>query len=367
MTRERLSNRQLNRATLARQMLLERSDMGIADATAFLLGLQGQVSEGPYQGLWSRLKDFRHEDVTALIVDRTLLRGSTMRSTLHLHTADDMIGIREFVQPVLERTWHGAFGKKRFGNNDKEKVRKAAVKLLDKSPMTSGELGKALQEKFPEGEALAKAVLVQVMEVLIQIPPTRIWGSGHAPISTRVQNWVPGPYKRTIPRETLVRRYLAAYGPASVNDMQAWCGMTKLGETFEALRPELVTFEGEDGRELFDLPDAPRPEAETHAPVRYLPLYDNVYLGFDNRRRMLEENDMKRVNMLREFKPAVLIDGIVSAGWTIEEKKGDAVLTVEPYHKVSKAEVREAETEGLAFLKFMRPEANSWDVRVVGA
>jgi hypothetical protein len=364
MARDRLSNRQLNRATLARQMLLERSDMGIADAVVWLLGLQGQQSHDPYIGLWSRLTGFTHEALTALIVDRTLLRGSTMRSTLHLHTADDMIGIREFVQPVLERSWNGAFGKRRFGANDREKVRKAGVKLLDKAPMTSGELGRALQEKFPEGEALAKAMLVQTMEVLIQIPPTRIWGSGHAPISTRVQNWVPGPYQRTIPRETLVRRYLAAYGPASVADMQAWCGMTKLGEVFETLRPELMTFEGDDGRELFDLPEAPRPDAQTPAPVRYLPMFDNVYLGYDNRRRMLEENDTKRANMLREFKPAVLIDGVISAGWGIDEKKGNAVLSVEPYHKITKRDVRDVEKEGLALLRFIRPEAKSYNVRV---
>lgn len=361
---QRLTDRQLNRATLARQMLLERSDTGIAEATAFLLGLQGQQSHDPYVGLWTRLNGFTHEAMTALILDRTLARGTTMRATLHLHTADDMIGIRKFVQPVVDRMWQGAFGKRRFGDNDKQKVRKAGVKLLDKSPMTSGALGKALQEKFPEGEALAKAMLVQTMELLIQIPPTRIWGSGHAPISTRVENWLPAPHKRTIPRETLVRRYLAAYGPASVNDMQAWCGMTKLGETFEALRPELVTFEGADGRELFDLPDAPRPAADTPAPPRFLPLYDNVYLGFDNRHRMLEENDLKRANMLREFKPAVLIDGIISAGWTIEVKQGAAVIDIEPYHKLSSQHRQPLEDEALAFLKFMREDATSHDVRI---
>lgn len=360
----RISDRQLNRATLARQMLLERSDMGLEEAVAFLLGLQAQVSEGPYQGLWSRLSGFRHEALTKLITDRKLLRATSMRATLHLHTVDDMIGLREFVQPVVERMWQAAFGKRRFGANDKEKVRKAGVKLLDKGPMTGGALGKALQEQFPEGEPLAKSVLVQVVETLIQIPPTRIWGSGHAPILTRIENWVPGPYSRPIPRETLVRRYLAACGPASVMDMQSWCGVTKLGEAFEALRPELVTFEGEDGRELFDLPDAPRPDADTPAPVRFLPLYDNVYLGFDNRRRMLEENDLKRVNMLREFKPAVLIDGIIAAGWVITAKKGAAVIEIEPYHEMTKAQRREVEEEGLAFLRFMHEDAESYDVSV---
>ncbi|HEY9009958.1 MAG TPA: winged helix DNA-binding domain-containing protein [Devosia sp.] len=362
---QRLTERQLNRATLARQMLLERSDTAPEDAVGFLLGQQGQQSQDPYIGLWSRLKDFRHEALTGLITERKLLRATSMRATLHLHTVNDMIGLREFVQPVVERMWQSAFGKRRFGANDKATVHKAGVKLLDKGPMTANELGKALQEQFPEGEQLAKSVLMQVLEVLIQIPPTRIWGSGHAPILTRIENWVPGPYSRPIPPETLVRRYLAAYGPASVMDMQAWCGMTKLGAAFEALRPEILTFEGEDGRELFDLPDAPRPDADVAAPVRFLPLYDNVYLGFDNRRRMLEENDVKRVNMLREFKPAVLIDGIVAAGWVVTEKKGAALLEIEPYHAISKKQRREVEEEGQKFLNFMREDAKSYDV-VVG-
>ena len=362
-----LTDRQLNRATLARQMLLERSDRSIEDAVAFLLGLQGQQTHDPYIGVWSRLKQFRHEEMTALILDKTLVRATTMRATLHLHTADDLLGLREFVQPVVERMWQSAFGKRRFGDNDKAKVRKAGVKLLDKGPMTSGALGKALQEKFPEGEPLAKAVLMQVVETLIQVPPTRIWGSGHAPMLTRVENWLPAPHRRTIARETLVRRYLAAYGPASIMDMQAWCGMTKLGEVFEALRPELVTFTGADGRELFDLPDAPRPDADTPAPPRFLPLYDNVYLGFDNRRRMLAENDLKRVNMLREFKPAVLIDGIVSAGWVITDKKGAALIEIEPYHALGKQHLQPMEAEALAFLKFMREDAKSYDVSVLPA
>ncbi|RYE82883.1 MAG: winged helix DNA-binding domain-containing protein, partial [Hyphomicrobiales bacterium] len=162
-----LTDRALNRATLTRQMLLERSGRTIPEATEFLLGLQGQVSEGPYQGLWSRLQDFRHADMTALILDRTLVRATSMRATLHLHTAVDLLGLREFVQPVVERNWQGAFGKRRFGANDKEQVRRAGVKLLDERPMTSGELGKALQQQFPEGEPLAKAVLMQVLETLV--------------------------------------------------------------------------------------------------------------------------------------------------------------------------------------------------------
>lgn len=357
MTRPILTNRQLNRATLARQMLLERSDMGLAEAVQFVIGLQGQVSEGPYQGLWSRLRDFRHEALTALIVDRTLVRATSLRSTLHLHTVDDLLGLRPHVQPTLDRMWQSAFGNRRFGGNDVAAVQKAGVRLLDEGPMTGGQLGAALSEEFPDGEPLAKSVLLQVKDILVQIPPTRIWGSGHAPLLTRAQNWVPKPHKRPMTREALVLRYLAAYGPASVNDMQAWAGMTRLSEAFGGVRDQLVEFEGEDGRVLYDLPDAPRPEADTPAPVRFLPDYDNVLLGFADRSRIVGADDQKRlVELSRSFR-AVLIDGVVTASWSIAREKDQATLTVTPFRKLLKREIRDIEREGVAYLGFMEPGA----------
>ncbi|MEO6394466.1 MAG: winged helix DNA-binding domain-containing protein [Devosia sp.] len=363
MPLQRLSNRQLNRATLARQMLLERSAMRPAEAAAFLGGLQAQQSNDPYIALWSRLDGFTHEALTRLIVDRVLVRATSMRGTLHLHTADDLIGFRALVQSFLEAGWKSNF-LKRFGNEDKAKVRKAGVKLLDKGPMTAGALGKALKEKFPSAEALALAVMLQMSETLIQIPPTRIWGNGNAPLLTRIENWLPPPYKRPLSRIDLVRRYLRAFGPASINDMQIWCRLTKLGSEFDALGDELVRFEDADGRVLYDFPDAPRPDPDIPAPVRFLPLYDNVYLGYDNRRRMLVDADLKRINLFADFKPAVLVDGVIAAGWVVSVKKNAALLEIEPYHRLSKAQVREVETEGLAFLRFMQERADSFDVRV---
>ncbi|CAN7581248.1 winged helix DNA-binding domain-containing protein [Devosia sp. LjRoot16] len=359
-----LTDRQLNRATLARQMLLERSDMGITDTIAWLLGMQAQQTHDPYIGLWSRLEGFTHQALTALIVDRTLARATTMRGTLHLHTVDDLIGIRAEMQPFLRSVWLSNF-KKRFGGNDEAAVLELARKLLDAEPMTAGQLGKRLSERFPVGEPLAMTMLLQSTDTLIQIPPTRIWGSGHSPVITRIGNWLPAPYERPIARETLVRRYLAAYGPASVADMQSWSRLTKLGEVFEALRPALVSFTTPDGRELFDLPDAPRPDADTPSPVRFLPLYENAILGYDNRRRFLVQGDELRGDFVNNVKPGVLVDGLMSAGWGIDSKKGAAVLTVTPYHQLRKKDVAEIEREGLQFLRFMEEEAETFDVRVL--
>jgi hypothetical protein len=365
---ETLTDRQLNRATLARQMLLKRADMGIADAVGFLGGLQAQQSNDPYIALWSRLAGFTQDQLTSLIVDRTLARATSMRGTLHLHTADDLIGIRPLVADFLKGMWTSNF-RKRFGSEDEKKVRRAGVKLLDaKAPMTAGALGRALQEKFPTAEPQSLAVLLQVTETLVQVPPTRLWGNGSAPLLARVETWLPTPHERPLSRIDLVRRYLRAFGPASVNDMQVWCRLTKLSAEFELLKDELLAFQDEDGRTLYDFPDAPRPAADTPAPVRFLPLYDNVYLGYDDRRRMLAAGDSKRINLLLAgFKPAVLVDGIVSAAWSIETKKGAARLVVEPYRRLRKADVRDIEREGLAFLGFAEPGAESGDIAVLSS
>src|SRR5690606_9905199 len=142
-------------------------------------------------------------------------------------------------------------------------------------------------------------------------------------------NWLPPPHARPLSRKELVRRYLAAFGPASVGDMQTWCRLTKLGAEFTALGDEIVRFADEDGRELYDLPEAPRPDPETPAPVRFLPLYDNVYLGYDDRRRLLGRETAHLLKLFQAFKPAVLVDGVVAASWTIAAKKGAAVIEIE--------------------------------------
>jgi hypothetical protein len=364
MAAQVLSTRALNRATLARQMLLERSDMPIVEAVRFLGGLQAQQSNDPYIALWSRLNGFRHEELTALIVERRLNRATTMRGTLHLHTADDLLGFRALVQPFLSAQWKSNF-LKRFGSEDRKAVIRAGIRLLDKAPMTAGALNKKLKEKFPSAEPIALSALLQLTEILVQIPPTRIWGTGSAPILTRVENWLPPPRQRPLSREDLVRRYLRAFGPASVNDMQIWCRLTKLGAEFEKLKDELVVFEDESGRTLYDFPDAPRPDEDTPAPVRFLPLYDNVYLGYDDRRRMLSDETAHLMNMFQSFKPAVLVDGTINAGWTVSSRKGAATLEIELYRKMTKRELGDLEAEGQRFLAFMEPEAKSRDIAFV--
>jgi hypothetical protein len=347
-----LTDRQLNRATLARQWMLERSDVAIPDAIAFLLGLQAQTSAGPYQALWNRLAGFRHQDLTPLIEDKCLLRATSMRTTLHLHTADDMRSIRPVMQPVLDRTWSSTF-RKRVGSADRAEVHKRGVELLDQSPLTSGELGKRLAETWADAEPLALAQVLHCSETLIQIPPTRVWGHGGPPLLSRIENWAGAPVGPAIALPDLVRRYLAAYGPASVMDMQNWSGLTKLAPAFEALRGELVEFTGEDGRMLYDIPNGLLPDPDTPAPVRFMPEYDNVWLGFADRYRIQPELARNRMVLVNGYIAAYTVDGFIAGSWTLKRNKDDIAITILPFRTLTKAETSDVEAEAHAHGAFL--------------
>jgi hypothetical protein len=356
-----LSDRQLNRATLARQWMLERSAVSIPDAIAFLLGLQAQTSAGPYQGLWNRLAGFRHQDLTALITDKSLLRATTMRTTLHLHTAADMRAMRPVMQAVLDRTWNSTFSR-RVAGADRDAVHRRRVELLDQGPLTSGALGKALAETWPEAEPLALAQLLHCRETLIQVPPTRVWGHGGAPLLSRIENWTGKALDEAIALPDLVRRYLAAYGPASVMDMQSWSGLTKLAPAFEALRGELIEFAGEDGRILYDIPDGLRPDADTPAPVRFLPEYDNVWLGFADRYRIQPQLAKDRMVLVNGYVAAYTVDGFIAGNWTMTRKKDVLAITILPFRQLTPAETADVEAEARATGAFLSEGKGTVDV-----
>lgn len=357
-----LTDRQLNRATLARQWMLDRADVAIPDAISFLLGLQAQTSAGPYQALWNRLRDFRHEDLTALILDKSLLRATSMRTTLHLHTAADMRAIRPVMQPVLDRTWQSTFGK-RIAGADRADVHRRGVELLDQAPLTSGDLGKELAKTWPQSEPLALAQVLHCSETLIQIPPTRIWGHGGPPLLSRIENWAGTPVGPAIDLPALVLRYLAAYGPASIMDMQNWSGLTKLASAFEAVKDQLVAFLGEDGRLLYDLPDGLRPDPQTPAPVRFMPEYDNVWLGYADRYRIQPELARNRMVLVNGYIAAYTVDGFISGNWTLKRSKDDIAITILPFRKLTNTETAAVEAEAHAHGAFLADGKGKLGVR----
>ncbi len=358
---EVLSRRALNRATLERQLLLRRSHRSLPDAVEHLVGLQAQVPLNPYTALWSRLEGFRPEELGKLLLARRLVRTVVMRATIHLVTADDCLLLRPLVQPILsaELRRHRDLSPKLAGV-DLAPVLAFARPLLA-VPQTGLQLRQALAERFPELDPAALAYACRCHLALVQVPPRGVWGRGGQVTSATAEAWLGRPLLAEPPLGDVVLRYLAAFGPARVADVATWSRLTGLRDVVERLRPQLRTFRDEQGRELFDLPDAPRPEPATPAPIRFLPEYDNLLLSHADRSRVISEND--RVALSHAGGTgfgSVLVDGFARAVWRVED--GALVVSHLPLAKRAHAAVA---AEGRRLLRFMTADAAGHDVRLV--
>lgn len=360
MTPDVLSLRALNRALLARQHLLERTDASVPDVVEHLVGLQAQEPRDPYIALWNRIRDFEPGHLEKLIEAGQLVRLTLMRGTIHLVTADDAVALRPLLQPVLERILLSR--RRGYAGADLAAVADAGHSILATEPMTYAELGKRLAERWPEQDAEALSRVVQVRVPLVQVPPRGLWHRSGAARHTPLDVWVPGRRPRGLSLERLIGRYLAAFGPASMRDAQAWCGLSKLAAVVEQLGKQIERFTGPDGTLLFDLPTAPRPDPDEPAPPRFLPYYENLVLGLDDRSRIFAPR-MPRFPS-NTFVRFVLIDGIFGATWKLTRKKDMVTLLIEPFVRVSKPDRAAIREEGLRLLETFEPDAKSRGVRV---
>ncbi|MGW1891503.1 winged helix DNA-binding domain-containing protein [Streptomyces sp. NPDC002004] len=357
-----LSVRALNRATLARQLLLTRSALSAKDAVAHLVGLQGQNVRPPYHALAARLDAFEPGDLSTLMSTRQVVRIVTMRSTLHTHTADDCLALRPFVQPARDRE----IGNFRAGlvGVDLDRLAEVTRGLVEERPRTMKQLREALAAEWPDADPQALAVAARCRLPLVQVTPRGLWRRSGQVALTTAEHWLGRPASPAPAAETVVRRYLAAFGPASVKDMQTWAGLTRLRPVFERLRPELLSFRDENGVELFDLPDAPRPDEDTPAPVRLLPEFDNLLLSHADRTRVVPALHRGRTWTGNQAHPALLVDGFLAGLWRLEEAgDGRALLTVEPFAELTRARRTEVEEEAVRMLSVLTVRGAAYDVR----
>jgi hypothetical protein len=349
-----LSDRALGRALVSRQLLAEREQLSALEAVEHLVGLQAQAPRPPYFGLWSRLAGFRAEELSALLRERKAVRVSVMRGTVHLVSAADCLQLRPLTRVLYERMMRSDKSR-RLEGADPWEVAGAADSLLREEPRTARDLGVLLHERWPEEDPGSLSRAARSLCDAVQIPPRGLWGRSGQPTYAPVETWLGRPLSPEPSVETVLLRYLGAFGPASVMDAQTWSGLTRLGEVMERLRPQLRVFRGESGRELFDLPDAPRPDPELPLPARFVAEYDNLILSHADRTRVISEAARKIIASRNGQVPGtVLLDGRVRGTWKLEQRgKRAATLTVTPLQRgLSVDEERELATEGERLMAF---------------
>ena len=366
-----LTARALNRALLDRQLLLRREPLPgatgpradrVIETVEHLVGLQAQAPFPPYYGLWSRLDGFLPGDLSSLILERRVVRIGLMRGTIHLVSADDCLRLRPVLQPVLERGLRANFGRQLTGV-DRAALAAAGRVLVEDRPMTFSELGAALSPQWPGHPAAALAQCVRGLVPLVQVPPRAVWGKAGQAAHTSAEAWLGRPLAASASPDQVVLRYLAAFGPATVADAQAWSGLTGLREVVGRLEPWLRTFRDEQGRELFDLPDAPRPDPDTPAPVRLVAEFDNLILSHADRARVISEPDRQRLYSKNGIFPGtVLIEGFVRGMWRVTTARGVAALAIELFREAD-GDRDAVAAEGERLLEFAAPGTPDAELR----
>ncbi|MEV0234096.1 winged helix DNA-binding domain-containing protein [Nonomuraea sp. NPDC050786] len=348
-----LSTRALNRATLARQLLLDRADVPVLDAVAHLCGLQAQEPQEPFVGLWSRLRAFDPAVLSDLLIRRSVVRTHLMRRTVHLLAADDVLAWRARHDTMLRQRVLGTYRRELAGIDLDELAAAGRAVMADDLPRSMTELARALAGRWPTPGARALGeMLIAALLPVVQLPPRGLWRTRAGVRNVLLSSWLgreidPPSQNGSDPvGETLVRRYLAAFGPAATADLRAWCGLAGLPAAVAAVREELVTFRDERGRELLDLPDAPRPDPDTPAPVRFLPAFDNALLGYQDRSRIVD--DAHRGLSVAGAR-VVLVDGRVAATWSVES----GTVIVSPLRPFSRDDSATVAEEGRALASFL--------------
>lgn len=315
-----------------------------------LVGMQGQNPHDPYFALWSRVDGFQPAELSSLLESRLAVRAQLLRSTIHLVTARDFLAIRPIVESVLERTFGSTAFARDVAGVDLQALFRLARALFEERPRTRAELGPLLGEKWPGRPVGSLAQAATYLLPVVQVTPRGTWQRSASAAWTTVESWLGSPLDPAEQPDGLILRYLAAFGPAAQKDMRVWSGLSGLAAVVARLRPQLRTFRDENGVELFDLPEAPRPDPDIPVPPRFLPEYDNLLLSHSDRSRFFDGRVIPQ-----GWVGNLLVDGMFSGSWRIKRTKQQTRLEIEPGKTLPIAESREVETEGDRLLAFTDP------------
>jgi len=348
-----LTVRELNRALLARQLLLQRERLPVPRAVERLCAIQGQWSPSPYIGLWSRIEGFERDELTRAFEQRQVVKATLMRITLHVVSARDFLALA----PVWSEQRREEF--------ERSGLDVAALEASLRAALAGGQRTHTeLYSELPEVYTWRVRSLVP----LVHVPPSGLWRyHGPTPL-TEAERWLKKPLGEAAAGAALLaERYLSAFGPASQSDLLRFAGVRvkDVRPGLDALEPRLVHYRGEDGRVLLDLDGAPLPGADVPAPVRFLPKWDSTILAYDRRERILPGEYAKIVIKKNgDVIPTFLIDGRVAGAWDVQRKKDAATLVLTPFKPVPRATKRELAEEAERLLRWIEDDASSYGVSV---
>lgn len=352
-----VSQRTLNRTLLARQFLTGRTSLPVVEVIERLVAMQAQEPNWPYVGLWTRVSGFRHDDLTALLHDRSAVRSTLLRRTQHLASSNDFRWLRPTIQPIVDSALRSPYYTEKITGLDLDQLVEAGRELLADRTLTRRQFSRLFTERYPGRHGGRLASAVELKDPMVHPPPDSAWGRWGTPASVTVafaDAWTGQPLATERQPEAMIRRYLAAFGPASVRDMQTWSGVTRLREVVDGLRPTLRVFRTEQGTELFDLPEASLADDDTPAPVRFLPAFDNAVLGHADRTRIISDEDRRRVCPGQAWvAPTFVVDGFVRGSWSLK----NSALTLTPFRPLSRADTSALLAEAEFLLPFITDDA----------
>jgi hypothetical protein len=368
-----LTAAQLSRATLARQLLLERTSLEPTVAIEHLVALQAQEPASPHLALWARLKDFQATDLNAALHDRRVVKGTLFRVTLHIVGAADYLRFWPAVEASL-RKWRAPMLRQLGVGPENEAIRRKAAdfaaeprlgtELRDHLPALTGGVG-------PAGQTDSWWAIRPLMPFLMA-PGEPPWSFGRRRRFVAAQAWLGAELADPADGlRYLVRRYLAGFGPAGIDDIHQFTKVprTALGEILDPVPGDLATFRDKDGRRLYDLPEGPRPPGDTPAPVRLLPMWDSLFLAYADRGRVMPEAFRREVIRKNgDFMPTFMVGGRAAGLWRADLVAGRSKVTWLPFEPLKPAVEDELAAEAARLEGFIEPlepavysrYANTW-------